>query len=130
MEQPITTILMAPSGTGKSTRIQALQKNGLQFVHIDRDRITATLWYERFKGFPPPDMRENGELINWILVEGKRRYFNLVEQELTKATPHIIIDYPPDRPSNNWTADTINMSINAGRKIVVEGIAADPIVTL
>jgi len=129
MAQPITTILLAPSGTGKTTRIERMREAGLKFVHINRDGITGDLFREHSIDPRRPLTQDDREGIYPLLEIGEQRYYESLERGFAAGTPHIVIDYPPGG-SKKWIPHTIALSKQAGRKIIVEGLLADPLITL
>ena len=107
-----------------------MREDGLQFLHINRDGITGDLFHEHSINPRGILTQENRETISRFLRIGEQRYYESLEREFAARTPHVIIDYPPGVLGGKWISDTIALSKKAGRKIVIEGLSADPIVTL
>jgi hypothetical protein len=131
MNRPTTTILLAPSAAGKSTRIEKLtenlRQNGVGFFHINCDKMTGELLADWLKN---PGTRPGPGDTKRILDERDLEYHRQYAREIEKKTPVIIIDRPPSFQGEGWAVEAARASQKAGRLVVVEGITANPEITI
>lgn len=121
-------LLLAPSGSGKTTRIAQLRDEGKLFQHIDRDGITTSLLTKA--GLDPRQMQrmpEEHAKINAILrTEQLPAYYEAVRTALFATNAQaVVVDYPPGR-DNGWLGATITMARQAGHRVVLEGFHVAP----
>lgn len=136
MTQLTTTILLAPSGSGKTTFIQKRQlaeaylPKPQQSKHIDRDSITSQLLrdFRNNGGILRPDDQQQ---LNSIIAPERQIYRKQLLTALTNNTNDIIIDYPPTNSKDgDWAQEVITDSRQQGRHIILEGFTANPETTL
>ena len=127
MERANTIILLAPSGAGKTTFIEDMKKNGIEFTHIDRDKIIEQEIRNRQRESTGGYLGQ--EDLKAVLDVADQVYSELFCAAI-KEKAHVVVDYPPSSSGTKLAIRAVTLSELVGRKVVVEGITSNPEVTL
>jgi adenylate kinase family enzyme len=118
------TIILGPTGAGKSTHVQSLRNAGREFLHIDRDRLIADL-IEHCGHYLLDGIAEHRAeaLRTW---KNRYDYSSFLKKYLEGKDEPAVIDYIPGGPPADWALTTVKACREAQRNVEIEGIYADP----
>lgn len=123
------TLLIAPTGSGKSSFVADALAKQADLAHIHRDGLAKSLIREA--GIDPnlSQTPEQVKVTNLLLKKHlDEAYFEVLTQYLSARGKDVIVDYYPSRDMT-WAEQTIKQAKAAGWHINLVGIYADPELT-
>lgn len=119
-------ILMAPSGAGKTSRVNTLYSGGDSF-HVNRDRIVTEVL--EADGIDARVARpEDWPRIKYLLSTKADTAYNAEFDAVlkNKSVQRVVIDYPPGIRDAAWVMEAVQRGRKEGMRIEAEGIFIDP----
>lgn len=110
----LTTVIIGPSGAGKTTRAKSLKESSEPCVLLSQDDIARDLIKQGH--------RISGSNRQAFFDKRLDIYYAQMRDAFSRQVPHVVSEHVPE---GDWIDQTLNSSREHGRKTTVEGYFVD-----